>query len=108
MLTMGDNEIKLKYRLCLDAILFLVIWPVMEYHLSGNLVHEILGLALIGGFVFHMLLSRKYYVVMVRNIFSHNEIKTKNALAFMISKDLFVFANTYLQYLWRTVEGEKY
>lgn len=113
----------IKYRLGLDAIMFLVIWPVMGYSITGNLIHEILGLVLIAVFLFHILLNRQYYSVMIRKIFSDNKVNLKNALAFVvnvlllvavavmpvsslvISRDLFAFANYGIAstMVWRTI-----
>lgn len=38
---------KLKNRLVLDAIMFFTIWLVMAYNLTGNLMHELVGIVLI-------------------------------------------------------------
>ena len=60
---------KLKYKLFLDALMFIAIWFVMSYTFTGNLLHEILGIALILFFLIHALINRKYYIMMAKQIF---------------------------------------
>lgn len=113
---------KLKHKLILDALMFVVIWVVMEYKLTGNLVHEILGVLLILAFLLHVLVNRKYYLVMAKQLF-RSGTKAKNRVSYIvnvvllaatvvmvvssvvISRDLFAFLGITVDsgMLWRNI-----
>ena len=57
---------KLKHKLILDGILLLLLILLMNYSLTGGLLHELLGAAILLGFIVHVAVNRKYYSAMAR------------------------------------------
>lgn len=110
---------KNKYKLILDGILFAILWIVMAYTYTGNLWHEILGAALLVGFLLHVGINWKYYLVMFRKLGSTNH-KSKFSFgvnlallvsviamvitSMAISRDLFAFWTVSDEsfFFWRT------
>lgn len=80
---------KIRYKLIIDLIIFLVIWPVMEYNFTGNMLHEILGLVLIGGFILHVIINRKYYLAMTRRLFKGGSVNTRQSISYVVNLLLF-------------------
>ena len=60
----------LKSKLILDALMFITIWFVMAYTLTGNFLHELLGIALILFFLLHIIVNRRYYFAMPKQFFN--------------------------------------
>jgi len=76
---------KLRNKLILDLCLFITIWFVMSYHFTGGLIHEILGLALIIGFIVHIVLNRKYYFSMTTKILNAGELDKKGSVSYVLN-----------------------
>lgn len=81
---------KLRNKLILDLCLFITIWLVMSYHFTGGLLHEILGLSLIIGFIVHIILNRKYYFSMTKKLLDYKEADKKRILSFIINIIMFL------------------
>jgi len=76
---------KLRNKLILDLCLFITIWFVMSYHFTGGFVHEILGLALIIGFIIHVVRNRKYYFSMTTKLIHADESDKKRILSYVLN-----------------------
>lgn len=59
---------KLKNKLILDGVLLVLLIVLMDYSLTGGLLHELLGILILVGFIFHVVVNRKYYGAMVKAI----------------------------------------
>lgn len=75
---------KQKHKLILDAGLVILLILLMCDSFTGGLIHEILGIAILVGFIVHVILNRKYYVTMAR---AHRNKKTpmKNRVEFVVN-----------------------
>ena len=54
-----------KIRITIDVLMYLLFIVLMGHHITGNLIHEILGTTLFVLFIIHQILNYKYY----KNIF---------------------------------------
>ena len=73
---------KQKHKLILDAGLAILLILLMWYSLTGGLIHEILGIVILVGFIVHVILNRKYYGAMIRALQKKNAtVKTRIAFA---------------------------
>lgn len=114
---------KIRNKLILDFCMFIAIWIVMKYKLTGNLLHEVLGLVLLAGFLAHVLINRRYYIAQTKALLGEKKTPGKAKAAFAlnvimpvaalgmlissvaISKDLFSLINGFFgnYILWRTL-----
>ena len=74
---------KLKHRLILDGILLVLLMVLMDYSLTGGLLHELLGIVLLAGFIVHVGVNRQYYAAMIRGIRS-DKVSTKSKAGFIV------------------------
>lgn len=75
---------KIKNKLIIDGLLLLLIFICMKYDFTGGLLHEILGFVLITGLLIHVLINRKYYIVMLKRP-SSSQLPTKHRIGFVIN-----------------------
>lgn len=59
---------KLKHKLILDGVLLVLLIVLMDYSLTGGLLHELLGILILIGFIVHAAVNRKYYGAMAEAI----------------------------------------
>lgn len=50
-----------KIRIIVDILMYLLFITLMGHHITGNLIHEILGTSLFILFIIHQILNYKYY-----------------------------------------------
>lgn len=50
----------IKYKLILDGILLVLLMVLMDYSLTGGLMHEVLGIILLAGFIVHVAVNRNF------------------------------------------------
>ena len=82
---------KLKQKLIMDGIMLILLIILMNYDLTGGLIHELLGFVILAGFIVHVAVNRRYYGAMIRAI-RRNEAGLKGKAAFAINIILPVFA----------------
>ena len=75
---------KQKHKLILDAGLVILLILLMCYSFTGGLIHEILGIAILVGFIAHVILNRKYYVAMARAL-RNKKTPMKNRVEFVVN-----------------------
>ena len=75
---------KLKHKLFMDGIILILLIFVMSYSLTGNLIHEILGLVILAGFIIHMAVNNQYYMSMVTALRT-GQVSSKSTIAFIIN-----------------------
>lgn len=75
---------KQKRKLILDAVLAALLILLMCYSFTGGLLHEILGITIIAGFIVHVFINRKYYGSAIRAI-RRKKCSTKNKIAFAVN-----------------------
>lgn len=75
---------KQKHKLILDAGLVILLILLMCYSFTGGLIHEILGIAILVGFIVHVILNRKYYVAMARAL-RNKKTPMKNRVEFVVN-----------------------
>ena len=68
--------------------MFITIWFVMAYTLTGNFLHELLGIALILFFLLHIIVNRRYYFAMPKQFFN-KDVNIKIKASFVINVLLF-------------------
>lgn len=73
----------IKRKLILDGVMLVLLMVLMNYSLTGGLMHELLGIILLAGFIVHMTVNRKYYGAMFRAI-RDGKFNTKGKIAFAI------------------------
>ena len=73
----------IKYKLILDGILLVLLMVLMDYSLTGGLMHEVLGIILLAGFIVHVAVNRKFYKAML-NAIREGRVNTKGKIAFAI------------------------
>lgn len=71
-------------KMILDICMIIGLVFCMEYNLTGNLLHEVIGIALIIGFIVHIAINFKYYNVMFKNN-KALEGNVKHKLSFFIN-----------------------
>jgi len=59
---------KLKHKLILDGVLLVLLIVLMDYSLTGGLLHELLGILILVGFIVHVAVNMKYYGAMAKAI----------------------------------------
>ena len=55
------DTVKLKHKLILDGILLVLLLVLTNYDLTGGLIHELLGMVMLAGFLVHAYINRRYY-----------------------------------------------
>lgn len=75
---------KLKQKLIMDGIMMILLLVLMNYDLTGGLIHEFLGIVILVGFIIHAAANRRYYAVMIKAI-KRGEAGTRNKVAFAIN-----------------------
>ena len=75
---------KQRKKLILDAVLAALLILLMCYSFTGGLIHEILGITILVGFIAHVFFNRKYYGAVIRAI-KKGKCSTKNKIAFIIN-----------------------
>lgn len=99
----------MKEKLMLDAGIFVLLLLCMEYDATGSFLHELIGVILIAGLLFHIAVNRKYYksvkpdriqklskhgkVSLVLNILLPVSLAAMLVSSCVISKDIFRFLN---------------
>lgn len=73
----------IKYKIILDGILLVLLMVLMDYSLTGGLMHEVLGIILLAGFIVHVAVNRKFYKAML-NAIREGRVNTKGKIAFAI------------------------
>ena len=86
-----EDAVKLKQKLIMDGIMLILLIILMNYDLTGGLIHELLGFVILAGFIVHVAVNRRYYGAMIRAI-RRNEAGLKGKAAFAINIILPVFA----------------
>ena len=86
-----EDAVKLKQKLIMDGIMLILLIILMNYDLTGGLIHELLGFVILAGFIVHVAVNRRYYGAMIRAI-RRNETGPKGKAAFAINIILPVFA----------------
>ena len=86
-----EDAVKLKQKLIMDGIMLILLIILMNYDLTGGLIHELLGFVILAGFIVHVAVNRRYYGAMIRAI-RRNEAGPKGKAAFAINIILPVFA----------------
>ena len=54
---------KLKHKLILDGVLLVLLIVLMDYSLTGGLLHELLGILILVGFIVHVAVKANYIIV---------------------------------------------
>ena len=75
---------KLKQKLIMDGIMMILLLVLMNYDLTGGLIHEFLGIVILVGFIIHAAANRRYYAAMIKAI-KRGEAGTRNKVAFAIN-----------------------
>lgn len=73
----------IKYKIILDGILLVLLMVLMDYSLTGGLMHEVLGIILLAGFIVHVAVNRIFYKAML-NAIREGRVNTKGKIAFAI------------------------
>ena len=55
-----------KFRIIIDVVMYIFFIILMGHHITGNLIHEILGTGIIVLFIIHNLLNIKFYKVIFK------------------------------------------
>ena len=79
-----EDEKKLKQKLIMDGIMMILLLVLMNYDLTGGLIHEFLGIVILVGFIIHAAANRRYYAAMIKAI-KRGEAGTRNKVAFAIN-----------------------
>lgn len=58
---------KTGYKIMIDICMALLLVFCMKYDLTGNLLHEVIGVILLAAFIFHVIINRKYYKVTIHS-----------------------------------------
>ena len=74
---------KLKHKLILDGILLALLLVLMDYSLTGGLLHELLGIVFLTGLTVHAVINRKYYGAMLRGMRS-GKVSAKSKVGFAV------------------------
>lgn len=83
------DTVKLKHKLILDGILLVLLLVLTNYDLTGGLIHELLGMVMLAGFLVHAYINRRYYGKMIKVIRSGSG-NFKNKTAFTINMILLI------------------
>ena len=75
---------KLKQKMIMDGIMMILLLVLMNYDLTGGLIHEFLGIVILVGFIIHAAANRRYYAAMIKAIKS-GEAGTRNKAAFAVN-----------------------
>ena len=75
---------KLKQKLIMDGIMMILLLVLMNYDLTGGLIHEFLGIVILVGFIIHAAANRRYYAAMIKAI-KRGKAGTRNKVAFAIN-----------------------
>ena len=75
---------KLKQKLIMDGIMMILLLVLMNYDLTGGLIHEFLGIVILVAFIIHAAANRRYYAAMIKAI-KRGEAGTRNKVAFAIN-----------------------
>ena len=75
---------KLKQKLIMDGIMIVLLAVLMDHSLTGGLMHELLGIVILMGFIIHVAVNRKYYGAMLKAI-KNDEVGSKSKAAFVIN-----------------------
>ena len=75
---------KLKQKLIMDGIMMILLLVLMNYDLTGGLIHEFLGIVILVGFIIHAAANRRYYAAMIKAI-KRGEAGMRNKVAFAIN-----------------------
>ena len=75
---------KPKQKMIMDGIMMILLLVLMNYDLTGGLIHEFLGIVILVGFIIHAAANRRYYAAMIKAI-KRGEAGTRNKVAFAIN-----------------------
>ena len=75
---------KLKQKMIMDGIMMILLLVLMNYDLTGGLIHEFLGIVILVGFIIHAAANRRYYAAMIKAI-KRGKAGTRNKVAFAIN-----------------------
>jgi hypothetical protein len=79
-----EDEMKLKQKMIMDGTMMILLLVLMNYDLTGGLIHEFLGIVILVGFIIHAAANRRYYAAMIKAI-KRGEAGTRNKVAFAIN-----------------------
>jgi len=79
-----EDEMKLKQKLIMGGIMMILLLVLMNYDLTGGLIHEFFGIVILVGFIIHAAANRRYYAAMIKAI-KRGEAGTRNKVAFAIN-----------------------
>ena len=57
---------KLKQKMIMDGIMMILLLVLMNYDLTGGLIHEFLGIVILVGFIIHAAANRRYYAALIK------------------------------------------
>ena len=63
-----------KLRMIVDIIMFILFLILMRYHITGNQVHEILGIITFLLFIFHHILNFKWYQTLPKGKYTRQRV----------------------------------
>lgn len=76
-------------KLVIDFVLILLFIGVMSYSLTGNMLHELIGLAILIGFFVHIFVNRKYFLSIGRIMKASVKLtigkKTRNVISLVLN-----------------------
>jgi hypothetical protein len=67
---------KMSIKLAIDLFMTVLMLAAMAYHLTGNTVHELLGISLLALFIVHNILNRRWYQTVLKR--KHNARRVLN------------------------------
>lgn len=69
---------KILFKLAIDLVMTVIMLVAMAYHLTGNTIHELLGVSLLALFIVHNILNRRWYQVVLKR--KHNTRRVLNTV----------------------------
>jgi len=73
-------------KLVVDVSMTVLMLVVMAYHLTGILVHEVVGVTLLGLFIVHNILNRRWYKTILKGTFNIRRVLSITVnLLFLVS-----------------------
>ncbi|MCC4767000.1 DUF4405 domain-containing protein [Methanosarcina sp. DH1] len=61
---------KILFKLAIDLVMTVIMLVAMAYYLTGNVIHELLGVSLFALFIVHNVLNRRWYQTVIKR--KHN------------------------------------
>ena len=77
------------FKLIIDMLSLITLFFLFFIKITGNDIHEILGLVLTLFIIAHLLLNRKWITSLIKNISSRN-INSKHKVIFILNTILFM------------------